>query len=144
MDRKFRQKIEKSLEVSEKTGEMEVFEKNVRLSAEKLITLLPNSVNRAKLVAQIYSGKAFDTLIALMEDETIHPEIRRKCANDLLNRGYGLPEQNIKTLNVGATIDLPPETFRVTDLSIEASRYVENGIPSSEWPLEIREYFGIN
>lgn len=157
MDRKFREKIkdsidktgeilnkvETSLDVPQEGTEKKEFEENIKQSAEKLIALLPNSINRAKLVAQVYSGKAFDVLISLMEDETIHPEIRRKCANDLLARGWGLPEQSIRSFSINAAIEIPPETFSTTDVSIQANTFVESGIPSSEWPIEVRRYFGL-
>lgn len=144
MDRKYREKIKSEIKVKEtEVDNALMFEENIRLSAEKLMALLPNTVNKAKLTGQLYSGKAFDTLIALMEDEEIPPEIRRKCANDILARGYGLPEQVVKSVNIEGSIEIPPEAFQATDLSIEANKYIQSGIPSSEWPDEIKTYFGI-
>lgn len=147
MDRTYRNKIKKNIEKA--SDDMEVNEKlpvkegDFATSAEKLVALLPNNINKAKLIAQIYSGKAFDTLVEIMCDDSIPPDIRRKCANDLLNRGYGMPEQNIKSINVGATVEIPPETFTMTDVSIEANAYIESGVPSSEWPSHIKRHFGI-
>ena len=158
MDRKFREKIkesinktedilnkaETSMDIQMDSPDKREFEENIKQSAEKLIALLPNSINRAKLVAQVYSGKAFDVLISLMEDEMIHPEIRRKCANDLLNRGWGLPEQQIRSVSVNAAIEIPPETFVNTDISLQANAFVESGVPSDQWPDEVKHYFGLS
>ncbi len=143
MDRKYRKKIEKSLEIAEKSVFEDEEDKNIMKSAEKLASLLPNNVNKAKIISQLYAGKALDVLIGLIEDETVPPEVRRKCIGDLLARAYGLPEQNIKSVNVGMTIEVSPETFEETDLSLKANSYIESGIPSSEWPVDVRQYFGL-
>lgn len=144
MDRKYRQKIEKSIEAAEQIVLDEEDGKNLRKSAEKLASLLPNNVNKAKIIAQLYTGKALDTLISLIEDEAVPADVRRKCIADLLARAYGLPEQNIKSINVGVNVDVPSETFAETDLSLKANAYIESGISSDEWPPEVRTYFGLS
>ena len=143
MDRKYRNKIEKSLEKTNKKIEEMENDKEVMKSAEKLASLLPNNVNKAKIISQLYAGKALDVLIKLIEDPDVPAEVRRKCIGDLLARAYGLPEQNIKSVNVGMTIEVSAETFEETDISLKSNSYIESGIPSNEWPPDVRQYFGL-
>ena len=143
MDRKYRNKIEKSLEKTNKKIEEMETDKEVMKSAERLASLLPNNVNKAKIISQLYAGKALDVLIKLIEDETVPAEVRRKCIGDLLARAYGLPEQNIKSVNVGMTLEVSAETFEETDISLKSNQYIESGIPSNEWPPDVRQYFGL-
>ena len=143
MDRKYRNKIEKSLEKTNKKIEEMENDKEVMKSAERLASLLPNNVNKAKIISQLYAGKALDVLIGLIEDDNVPAEVRRKCIGDLLARAYGLPEQNIKSVNVGMTIEVSAETFEETDISLKSNQYIESGIPSNEWPPDVRQYFGL-
>ena len=85
MDRKYRKKIEKSLEIAEKSVFEDEEDKNIMKSAEKLASLLPNNVNKAKIISQLYAGKALDVLIGLIEDETVPPEVRSILKSKILS-----------------------------------------------------------
>jgi hypothetical protein len=55
----------------------------------------PKVVAEVKELAREHTGKAIETLVAIMSNPKAAPAARVSAANSLLDRGYGKPPQHI-------------------------------------------------
>jgi hypothetical protein len=106
---------------------------------QSVLTRLPQSVNIAQLLAKLETEKSIKKL-AHLRDNAEKEEVQRGCANDLLNRAWGLPAQSIMVTNETRT-SIDETVVDATNLLVKAQYYISK--PVEEWPDDVKEYFGV-
>lgn len=135
-------KKEESINLASKAGVQKALERAG--SSEEITKLtqmkIPANVNLAELMAKLHVKEVMEELVRLSKSARSE-EVRRKAANDILNRAYGLPAQSIQ-LTSSPSQPVPEEVREATDILIRAQQYV-GVVPVSDWPDDVRQFFNI-
>lgn len=121
-----------------------------QMAATQLRTLL-SRYDLAEFQAQTYAADMVDVLAGFARDPCQSVEFRRQCANDVLNRAYGMPATKA-TLTVIDPREQTPDGLTTVGAQIEAikagaaqlqtlDQYVGKR-PVSEWPESIKALAG--
>ena len=118
-------------------------QKNAIPSVSPTAYNLPVNFNLAEYLAKLETERSVQTLVELRDDNEQPGNVRRGAANDLLNRGWGVPAQTINVNRTDISLkELPEAVQQHTDLLILSQKYVGK-VPIEEWPAEIREFMNI-
>lgn len=99
--------------------------------------------NVAEYLAKLETEKSIKTLVELRDDDEQPGAVRRSCANDLLNRGWGSPAQTIQVSRTEIKEqEIPKAVQDHTSLLLESQKYIGK-VPIEEWPEHIREFMGL-
>jgi hypothetical protein len=135
-------KKEESINLASKAGVQKALERAT--SPEEVVKLtqvkIPANVNLAELMAKLHVKEVMEELVRLSKNARSE-EVRRKAANDILNRAYGLPPQSIQ-LTSAPSQPVPDEVREATDILVRAQQYV-GVVPVSDWPEDVRQFFNI-
>ena len=127
---KTRKSLEKSLERMN----------TIEPAGQSVLQRLPSNINVAQLLAKLETEASISKLSHL-RDNADKQELQRQCANDLLNRAWGMPAQSVQVTTETRT-HLDPIVVEATTTLINAQKYLS--MPISEWPDEVRNFFNIN
>ena len=127
---KTRKTLEKSLEKLD----------SIEPKGQSVLQRMPSSINVAQILAKIETQKSIAKLVEL-RDGADKQELQRQCANDLLNRAWGLPAQSVQITSETRT-HLDPVVIEATSSLLDAQKYLS--LPLEEWPDEAKSYFGLD
>jgi len=80
----------------------------VRNAAAVQLRTLLKRYDLAEFQAQTHAAEMVDTLAGFVRDITLPAEFRAKCANDVLDRGYGKPasKARVESLSLPAAASI--------------------------------------
>ena len=105
----------------------------------------------AELAAQAVGADMVALLTGFAFDVTLEPEFRAKCANDVLDRGFGKPatKARVEMLDMRApTIDGKTIGDEITAAQLSAELFqqvddlVRREVPPEQWPEHVRAAVG--
>lgn len=126
---KTRKTLEKSLERMNK----------IEPQGQSVLQRLPANINIAQLLSKLETEASIAKLVEL-RDGADKQELQRQCANDLLNRAWGMPAQSVQVTSETRTA-LDPIIIEATTSLLDAQKYLS--LPIEEWPESVKVFFGI-
>lgn len=112
---------------------------SVEPCGQSVLQKVPSTVNVAQILAKLETEKSIQRL-AYLRDNAQNESVQRGCANDILNRAWGMPAQSIQVTS-DVSSDLSPIVLEVTDLLIKAQSYLDQ--PIETWPEDVKNYFKV-
>lgn len=118
-------------------------------AAEQLRTLL-SRYDLAEFQAQTHAADMVDILAGFAKDPLQTVAFRRECANDVLNRAYGMPATKAtlqlidprQQVEEGTTVGAQIEAVKAGAEKLQLLDQYIGKLPPAMWPEHIRELAG--